>query len=166
MNSVYLSLGSNLGNRMKYLNDALRLIEEKIGKIVKRSSVYETEPWGIKDQSMFLNMAVGVTTDISPALLLETILEIEHKLGRIRIAKWYERIIDLDILFYNREIINDKDLVIPHPYLQERKFVLEPLNEIAPDFDHPALKITVKELLLNCKDKTNVKKYSAIEPSV
>jgi 2-amino-4-hydroxy-6-hydroxymethyldihydropteridine diphosphokinase len=166
MNTVYLSLGSNLGNRMKYLDDALVLIEEKIGKIVKRSSVYETEPWGIRDQSMFLNMAVCVTTNLTAVLLLETILEIEQKLGRIRIAKWYERIIDIDILFYNNMIINEDDLIIPHPYLQERKFVLEPLVEIAPDFIHPVLKITVKELLLKCTDNSTTKKYSAIEPSV
>jgi 2-amino-4-hydroxy-6-hydroxymethyldihydropteridine diphosphokinase len=166
MNIVYLSLGSNLGNRMKYLNDAMGLIEKEIGVIVKKSSVYETEPWGIKDQSMFLNMAVCVNTDLLPEKLLETILRIEHKLGRIRIEKWYERIIDIDILFYNDFVINQSDLMIPHPYLQERKFVLEPLNEIEADFNHPVLQITIKKLLLNCSDKTNVKRLSSIEPTV
>ena len=166
MNTVYLSLGSNLGNRVKYLNDALSLIEKEIGKIVKRSSLYETEPWGIRDQSMFINMTACVITNLSPALLLKTILEIEQKLGRIRNQKWHERIIDIDILFYNDVVINELELIIPHPYLHERKFVLDPLNEIASVFNHPVLQITIKDLLLICSDKTNVKKYIAIEPSV
>jgi len=162
MNSVYLSLGSNLGNRLKYLDDAIHLIEERIGKIEKRSSVYETEPWGKTDQSMFLNMTICVITDKTPALLLKTILELEHDLGRVRIEKWYERIIDVDILFYNNEIINETDLVIPHPYLQERKFVLEPMKEIAQDFYHPVLHSTINELLDNCMDNNRVVKYSVI----
>ena len=166
MNTVYLSLGSNLGNRIKNLNDAMVLIEGRLGKIVKRSSVYETEPWGKTDQSMFLNMCISIITEYSPDLLLKTILDIEQKLGRVRIEKWYERKIDIDILFYNDEVINESDLVIPHPYLQERKFVLEPLMEIVPDLLHPVLQCTIKYLFLKCTDTTKVKRYSAIEPSV
>ena len=157
MNTVYLSLGSNIGNRLKYLNDAMKLIEERIGKIEKRSSVYETEPWGKTDQSMFLNMAINVHTMLLPELLINSILEIERILGRIRIEKWRERKIDIDILFYNDEIINQPDLVIPHPYLQERQFVLVPLNEIAQDIYHPVLQCTIKDLLLQCPDKTKTK---------
>ena len=156
MNIVYLSLGSNIGNRTKYLNDALQLIEEKIGKIEKKSSVYETEPWGKTDQPMFLNMTILVNSTLLPELLLIQILEIEQTLGRIRIEKWSERVIDIDILFFNNDIINQPDLVIPHPFLHQRRFVLEPLNEISPNLIHPVLEKTINELLENFPDKITI----------
>lgn len=156
MNIVYLSLGSNIGNRTKYLNDAMLLIEEKIGKIEKKSSVYETEPWGKTDQPMFRNMTVLVNSTLLPELLLIQILEIEQTLGRIRIEKWSERVIDIDILFFNNDIINQPDLVIPHPFLHQRRFVLDPLNEISPNLIHPVLERTIKELLENFPDKITI----------
>jgi 2-amino-4-hydroxy-6-hydroxymethyldihydropteridine diphosphokinase len=164
MNIVYLSLGSNIGNRLKYLNDALELIEEKIGKIQNISSIYETEPWGKTDQPNFLNMTACIHSMLLPEVVLKSILEIEQLLGRIRIEKWRERIIDIDILFYNDEIINLPELIVPHPNMQDRQFVLVPLNEIAPSFYHPVLQCTINELLLKCSDTTGI--INIYEPSV
>jgi 2-amino-4-hydroxy-6-hydroxymethyldihydropteridine diphosphokinase len=165
MNTVYFSLGSNIGNRQKYLNDALKMIDERIGRILKKSSVYETEPWGKTDQPMFLNMVIAVDTLLSANDVLNEILEIERKLGRIRIEKWSERKIDIDILFYNNEVIVENNLVVPHPYMDERRFVMYPLDEIASDFIHPVLKVSVRDLLITCQDKTRIKKMN-IEPAV
>jgi 2-amino-4-hydroxy-6-hydroxymethyldihydropteridine diphosphokinase len=122
--------------------------------------VYETGPWGFKSGKKFLNRVLGVETVLNPSDLLERILKIESDLGRIRSGKGYSsRIIDIDILFFGDEIINEGSIVIPHPHLHERKFVLVPLNDIAPEFVHPVLKKTVEELLSLCTDKGKVRIY-------
>ena len=155
MNTVFLSLGSNMGNKAENLNKALELIAKKAGIIEKKSSVYETEPWGIEDQPRFLNMVIQAQTLLTPQELIHALLEIEKELGRIRKEKWAERIIDIDILFYNNAIIHETNLTIPHPYMHQRRFVLVPMHEIAPDFFHPLLHASISDLLVNCTDNTN-----------
>ncbi len=156
MNKTYLSLGSNEGNRMLWLQKATDLIEARCGAILQRSSVYRTAAWGITAQPDFLNMVVSVETTQTPTELLEKILGIERSLGRHRTVKWGPRIIDIDILFFNDEIIDSPGLVIPHPFLHERRFTLTPLAEIAPGLVHPKLKKTIAELLAECPDKLEV----------
>ncbi|RYY15668.1 MAG: 2-amino-4-hydroxy-6-hydroxymethyldihydropteridine diphosphokinase [Chitinophagaceae bacterium] len=160
MDNVYLLIGGNLGNRMENLDNAIRLIDSRAGKISGKSAVYETAAWGITDQKSFLNQAVRIITPHPPAALLDIILEIERALGRIRLEKNGPRLIDIDILFYGSEIISEPRLKIPHPLLQERKFALEPMNNVCPDFIHPVLKKTVKQLLLECKDPLKAELYT------
>ena len=157
---VYLGIGSNVGNRNLFIRKAL----DKIGginktKIVLCSSLYETEPWGVKEQGRFLNFVLKIETGLSPADLLCKLKEIESGLGRIKREKWHEREIDIDILFYDGVIYNDDSLCIPHIGIADRKFVLIPLNEIAPDFIHPVIGKKVRELLAITGDNSNVVKY-------
>lgn len=157
MKIVFLGIGTNLGSRERNLSEALAMISENIGKIVKSSSVYESEPWGFKSDDKFLNMVVKVETPLSASGLLGRILMDEVLLGRIRAGKQYSsRKIDVDILFYDDLILDEESLRIPHPRLHERKFVLIPLCEIAPEFVHPVLKKSVTELLEMCEDKSKV----------
>jgi 2-amino-4-hydroxy-6-hydroxymethyldihydropteridine diphosphokinase len=150
MNIAYLLLGSNLGDKGVNLTTALKLIEKSAGKIVSKSLVYETAPWGIEDQEDFLNQAICLETQLSARELLKNILLIEERLGRIRTKKWEARLIDIDILFFNSDVIRTKNLTIPHPFLHQRKFVLVPLCQIEEAYIHPVLKKTVKELLSDC----------------
>ena len=160
MKKVFLGIGTNLGNRKNNLEEAVVRIEKEIGPIVKYSSIYETEPWGFQTIDVFLNMVVRVDTGLTPPLLLERILKIETFFGRVRGEKQYvSRVIDIDILLFEDLIIDGETLKITHPLLQERKFVLVPLCEIAPDLVHPVLKKTVVFLLGSCKDKSKVIKY-------
>lgn len=152
MNISILHLGSNEGNRLKNLQDAIKLIESNIGEICKQSAIYETEAWGVKEQEDFLNMVVKIKSQQSPHALLKQINEIEEELGRTRFKKWGSRIIDIDILFYENECIKDEKLTIPHPYLEKRNFVLVPLNEIAADLVHPILNKKISVLLKESKD--------------
>ena len=143
---VYLLLGSNLGNRKEILDKAINLLSQKVGVIILRSKDYETAPWGVTNQPDFLNLVVSIQTKLKPLQILEITQSIENQLGRIRKEKWGARLIDIDILFYGNEIIDEPNLKIPHPLLQERDFALSPLAEIAPDFVHPVLGETISEL--------------------
>ena len=148
---AYISIGSNLGDREENCKQALRLLQANGILIKKQSRMYETEPWGIKDQPKFINMAVEVETDKKPEELLRVLEEIEKEIGRTETVKWGPRVIDLDILFYDDLILKTPDLEIPHPLLHERGFVLKPLSEIAPDKKHPVTGKTVKEMIENLK---------------
>lgn len=147
MNIVYIAFGSNIGDRGSAIEEALNLIEQNEMKIVKKSKIYETEPYGYVDQPSFLNGAVEVETNLSCRDVLEKLLSIENQIGRVREFKWGPRIIDLDIIFYNNEIYEEEDLKVPHPDMQNRDFVLRPLNELCPDYVHPVLDKTIRELL-------------------
>lgn len=144
---AYISIGSNLGDREENCLKAVRLLSEKGVTVRKRSSLYETEPWGVEDQPRFINMAIEVETEMKPLNLLEMLKIIESEVGRKETYRWGPRIIDLDILLYNELVMAGPDLRIPHPHMHERDFVLRPLAEIAPDTLHPVLKKTVRELL-------------------
>lgn len=157
MHDVYLLTGSNLGDRAQMLGRALRHIRRKVGRVMQRSSVYQTEPWGYEDHRPFLNQAIKVRTRMSPAEVLSAILQIELVLGRIRQADQYvARVIDIDILFYDNFILSHKHLTIPHPLLHARRFVLVPMAEIAPDLEHPVLGLSIRELLTACPDENMV----------
>lgn len=160
MKIVYLGIGTNLGNREANLKEAVVRIGEHIGQVVKSSSVYETEPWGFNSKDEFLNMVVKVETKLSPSGLLGRILMIESMLGRIRGEKKYaSRVIDLDILLYEDFIIDEVSLKIPHPLMHERRFVLTPLCEIAPEAVHPVFNKSIASLLESSRDNSKVRKY-------
>ncbi|WP_293932097.1 2-amino-4-hydroxy-6-hydroxymethyldihydropteridine diphosphokinase [Sphingobacterium sp. UBA6645] len=156
MNIVYLLTGANIGNPRQQLNDAKIEIAERVGKIIKESSIYESEAWGVEDQPIFLNQVLEIITPHSASKVLQTIQQIELVLGRIRTQRWGSRTIDIDILYYNTDIIHEPDLQVPHPYIQERNFTLIPLTEIAPNFEHPIFKKTNQQLLMDSKDPLNV----------
>ena len=156
---IYLLLGTNLGERLQYLQDALILIAEKVGVVGRKSSIYETAAWGKTDQPGFLNLAVEVETLLTPIELLHVVLEIEKLLGRIRHEKWGARVIDIDIILYDDQIVDLKDqLQIPHPEMQYRRFVMQPLSEIAEDVLHPILKKSMKAILSDLTDSLDVVK--------
>ncbi len=158
MKGVYLLLGSNLGDSQGILMMAERHIENGIGQIVNASSLYRTKAWGIENQPDFLNQVLEVDTLLDPVSLLQCILDIEKLLGRVRYKKWHSRTIDIDILYYGTEIVDLPQLKIPHPENQDRNFVLAPMVEIAPDFIHPKLGISQKQLLVNSPDNLKVER--------
>lgn len=160
MNEVYLLIGGNMGNRLTYFITAKLLIEINIGKLVSESSIYETEAWGMKDQPGFLNQCLKIESNLKPLEILTQILKIEELLGRIRNLKYGPRYIDIDILFYNEEIVKTNQLTIPHPEIQNRKFALIPLNELTQSLIHPVLNKKITELFENCTDNLDVKKFS------
>jgi 2-amino-4-hydroxy-6-hydroxymethyldihydropteridine diphosphokinase len=162
MVSVYLSLGSSVGNRAENIARAIEALAVHDIRVVKRSSLYETEPVEMREPEWFLNCVVEVQTDLPPRELMHALLEIERSLGRERtasVARKLPRIIDLDILFYGSEIIREAGLEIPHPRMAERRFVLVPLAEIAPGVVHPVLKRTVAELLAETNDRSEVRPW-------
>lgn len=156
MNTVFLITGGNIGNRKKNLQTAAISIEEEIGEIIRSSKIYETEAWGLTGQPAFYNQIHIINSELSADKILFTILEIEAKMGRIRTIKNAARIIDIDILFFNDAIINKTNLIVPHPEINNRRFVLMPLEEVAPDMIHPVSKKNIKELLSICKDTLKV----------
>jgi len=159
MSIVFLGIGTNLGNRESNLSEAILKIEEHIGQVLQTSSVYETAPWGFDAENDFLNMAVSVETDHSPAEIMKKITRIESMLGRERNQDRYSsRIIDIDILLYDDLVINEKGLKIPHRLMHERRFVLVPLCEIVPDILHPVLRMTISSLLIDCRDRSKIKR--------
>lgn len=156
---VYLLLGANLGNREENLKTAIKFLSLEVGEIISKSSIYETDAWGKTDQPAFLNQAVKLKTSFSALEVLDSALSIEHKLGRERKEKWGERLIDIDILLFGNEIINiEGRLHVPHPQMQHRRFVMEPLSEIAPNVIHPLLKKNILEIATNINDKLEVNK--------
>lgn len=162
MNEVYLCLGGNLGDCLATFEQVYALIGQKVGKITMQSSLYQSQAWGMQSAPDFLNQVIKVETELSVENLLDFLLEIEKKLGRKReeTAVYQSRLIDIDILFFNKKVVKTATLEIPHPRLHLRKFVLEPLNEIAPNFVHPTLNKTVAELLVLCPDNGQIKKIS------
>ena len=153
MNRLFLITGGNIGDRKRNLETAASLIGKRVGKIIIRSKIYETEAWGITDQASFYNQVLAIESKLSSREVLNSILNIEEEMGRKRTVKNAARIIDIDILFFNDEIVNEKNLIIPHPEIGNRRFVLTPLNEIASQVLHPVFKKTMRELLLETKDQ-------------
>jgi 2-amino-4-hydroxy-6-hydroxymethyldihydropteridine diphosphokinase len=158
MFDVYLLLGSNLGDRELFLRMALRLIENDIAPVAKASAVYETQSWGKTDRPDYLNQVLMIKTELSAQEVLNKILAIELEMGRRREEKWGSRTIDIDILLYGDAVINEADLVVPHPEMHNRRFTLEPLSEIAPQLVHPVLHETIKALKNKLNDALIVKK--------
>lgn len=159
VNSVILLLGSNQGDRCGYLAEAKFLLSEHAGAIAAASSIYETAAWGKTDQDAFLNQAVIVRTELSPTQLLSATQKIEQQLGRERKVRWGSRTLDIDILFFNDEIIDSDSLKVPHPGIPDRRFALVPLGEIAAAKVHPIKHCSVSELLLRCSDPLEVREF-------
>ena len=158
MNTAFLLIGGNLGNRAQHLAKARSLIHQRCGNIVKTSSLYETAAWGEVKQAAFLNQVLKIHTLLPAPRLLNCLLNAELKMGRVRRQKSGPRTIDIDLLFFNDDKIEIPGLVVPHPRLHQRKFVLEPMNEIAPDLLHPVFNKTISELLDDCQDELAVQK--------
>ena len=164
MNTAYLLLGSNLEDRYAMLCRAALEINSRIGKITQSSSLYESEPWGFQSEHNFLNQVIKVETKLSPAAMLDAILEIEHHMGRKRTGNsgaYTSRTIDIDILFYNDEIIRENQLAIPHPRIPERMFTLVPLCELNASLIHPVLRVTLRDLMEMCPDRNMVMLYKS-----
>ncbi|SOE23241.1 2-amino-4-hydroxy-6-hydroxymethyldihydropteridinediphosphokinase [Spirosomataceae bacterium TFI 002] len=153
MNQVYLGLGSNLGDRAVFLQSAIDELQS-LGNVTKRSKIIETAAWGITDVPSYLNMAVLLETEILPLALISKILQIETKLGRQRGQKWGSRVIDIDILFFNNWILNTEGLNIPHPFIVERMFVLDPLLELDEQLIHPILLKSIGQLHKELQNET------------
>ena len=161
MTQTYLLLGSNQGNRLQNLKDAKEGLSRKVGNITRESSIYITAAWGITDQPDFLNQVLVMDTPMSAEELLYHLLAIEKQMGRERTYRNAPRLIDIDILFFGKQHIVTKELVIPHPRMSQRRFVLAPLNQLAPAMKHPVLQLTMHQLLHQCTDPLDVKKFSA-----
>jgi 2-amino-4-hydroxy-6-hydroxymethyldihydropteridine diphosphokinase len=157
MNTVYVLLGGNKGERLTNIEKAISFIEEIVGPISNKSKIYVTAAWGNTNQPDFYNQVICVSTTLSATELLQSLLSIENKLGRQRgDQKWQARTIDLDILFFNNDIIDSPDLKVPHPYIHERKFTLVPLAEVASNLVHPIFKKSIAVLLEECNDTLEV----------
>jgi 2-amino-4-hydroxy-6-hydroxymethyldihydropteridine diphosphokinase len=156
--NVYLSLGSNLGDRAKNLRNAIAALREAGIHVTRISSIYETEPVDYLDQPWFLNIAVGAETELAPAATLQTLREIETRLGSTKLVAKGPRLIDMDILLYGDKVIDIQDLQVPHPRMHLRRFVLEPLAEIAPTARHPISGLSISEMLARTKDTSTVRK--------
>lgn len=161
---TYLILGSNMNNRELYINGAIEYIKENIGEVLKCSHLYETEPWGFDDETFFLNQVLKIETKLLPNQILEKINTLEAQMGRVRTNMRYSaRPIDVDILFYDNDIIDEPQLIIPHKEITNRRFVLVPLADVAADYIHPVLQKKVSQLLLECPDKSKVYKFGPLK---
>jgi 2-amino-4-hydroxy-6-hydroxymethyldihydropteridine diphosphokinase len=160
MNKAFLLLGGNLGKREQNLEAARENINLHCGTIVKTSSLYETAAWGNTEQPSFLNQALEIRTSLTAVQLIRSILKVEKQMGRIRQEKYGPRLIDIDILLFNNDIHHLKFLKVPHPEMQNRRFALLPLQEIAPGFIHPVLNKSITVLLDECKDELKVKRIN------
>lgn len=157
LNKAYLLIGGNVGNSFSYLSQAILHLQIQCGNVVQKSAVYETAAWGNTQQPPFLNQALELHTNLPATKLMHEILKIEEALGRVRKEKYGPRTIDIDILLFNDEVYASTELIIPHKELQNRRFVLEPLAEIAPLVIHPVKNKTMKQLLAECPDNLQVK---------
>ena len=160
LNTIIFSTGSNIGDRLSHLHFAENKISTYIGKIIQKSSIYESKAWGKTNQSNFLNQVLQAETNFDAFECLNLLQKIEKERHRKRKEHWGPRTLDIDILFFNDEIISSPHLTIPHPFIEKRKFVLLPLSEILSDFVHPILQKNIKLLLKNCKDKTHIELYN------
>ena len=159
--AALIAIGSNLGTPKKNCIEAIDIISSSPGiKTISKSSFYQTAPVGNTEQNWFINSVIKISTQLSPDILLSVLLKIESQMGRIRKEKWGPRIIDLDLLFYDNLIIKQKDLTLPHPEIQKRNFVLQPLNEIEGNFIHPSINKSINTLLKASKDNSVVKKLN------
>lgn len=161
MHKAVLLLGTNTGELITNLDHAKAEIGIHCGSITKLSSLYRTEPWGFTQQPYFLNQVLCLNTTLTAKNLLDELLRIENKMGRSRKQKWEPRLIDLDILFYDHDIIKEDGLMVPHPHLQERKFTLVPLSEILPDYIHPILNKSMQDLLTEINDDSIVTAFDS-----
>ncbi len=159
---VYISIGSNLGDRRRNLKKAVELLGA-VGDVTKISALYCTEPVGFKEQAEFMNAVIEMRTRCLPFELLYSCQKIENQMGRRRDIRWGPRNIDIDLLFYGDMVINSEQLILPHPLLQDRRFVLVPLSEVAPDAFHPLLKKTAQQLLAECSDAHRVEKCGSLD---
>ncbi len=159
MNKVYLLTGGNIPDRYAYMEEARDWINKRLGKIIQESAIYETEAWGPIEQAAYLNQVLLIHTTLSPEEVLEGLQAIELLMGRKRKEKWGARVIDIDILFYNDDIINTPRLKIPHPWIAKRNFTLVPLLEIAPTLQHPVTKKSIAEIAELCEDLLDVKHF-------
>lgn len=159
MNKAYLLLGSNIGDSEQQLTIAIGHLENSVGKVLRRSSIYSTAAWGNRDQPDFLNQVIIINTELSAIETINSILQIEKNMGRIRTTKNAPRVIDIDILYFNKQVYKSDLLTIPHPEIQNRRFVLVPLNELSPALKHPVLHKTTRQLLAECPDELDVKKF-------
>jgi len=166
MKGKYLILGSNVGDRETNIREAILKIESKVGKVIRTSSMYQTEPWGYGGQPHFYNQVIEIETSLDASHTLKEILMIEKSMGRVRNQKWRERIIDIDILYFEDLVVHDKDLTLPHPGIPDRKFVLEPLCELIPDEIHPLLRISNAELLKKTGDRLGVEIVDPLQDPV
>ena len=157
--NIFLGLGTNQGERELNLKNSIKLLNSRAGKVLNTSGIYESEPWGVKDQSYFLNQVIEIETLIDPIDLLNICKNIEYDMGRNPEIRWGKRVIDIDILYYQSRVINQKKLIIPHKLMHERNFVMIPLNDLNENHLHPILNITNKEILNNCIDSCKIKKY-------
>ena len=163
IHTAYIGIGSNLGTSGKNCVEAIEKISSNANiKIISKSSFYKTAPIGDIEQDWFINSVIRVDTKLNPKELLLTLLNIESEMGRIRKEKWGPRLIDLDLLFYDKLILNQEGITLPHPEMQKRNFVLVPLNEISENLTHPILKKTVKTLLQESSDDSEVKKLTRV----
>ena len=159
MEKLVLIIGGNLGDRLLLIQQARKILSEKLGPELNASSIFETEAWGGASKGSYLNQVLIFESQLEPEQVLDIIQQIERRLERVREVKWGDRTMDIDILYYGDRLIHSEKLIIPHPYLEERRFVLAPLAEVLPTFLHPRSGMSQSFLLKQCKDNSKVQQY-------